>query len=151
MMNSPMLKAVLTYHVVEGKPMASDIISMKRLTTVEGEELKIDASTWHGHSNPKVNDANIIQADVIADNGVIHVIDKVLMTENGTKNGSNNECPNVKQQKDFHFSPNFSQEQPEKPTTTTHAQHTAYMKRRGSNKQSTRVSSLNSITGLCYR
>jgi uncharacterized surface protein with fasciclin (FAS1) repeats len=54
MMNSPMLKAVLTYHVVEGKLMASDIISMKRLTTVEGEELKIDASTWHGHSNPKV-------------------------------------------------------------------------------------------------
>lgn len=59
--------------------MAADIMSMKRLMTVEGEDLKVDASRWQGHSMPKVNDAQIIQADIMADNGVIHVIDKVLI------------------------------------------------------------------------
>ena len=40
---------------------------------------KIDASKWHLHKNPKINDANVIKLDVVADNGVIHVIDKVLL------------------------------------------------------------------------
>ena len=75
----PKLKAVLTYHVVAGKVMAADVVKLKTAKTVQGQEVKIDAAKWHLHMNPKINDANVVKADVVADNGVIHVIDKVLM------------------------------------------------------------------------
>ncbi len=75
----PRLKSVLTYHAVAGRVMSSDVVKLKTAKTVEGEEVKIDASRWHGHKMPKINDAEIIKADIEADNGVIHVIDKVLM------------------------------------------------------------------------
>ena len=75
----PKLKAVLTYHVVSGKVMAADVAKLKTAKTVQGQDIKIDASKWHLHKNPKINDANVIKLDVVADNGVIHVIDKVLL------------------------------------------------------------------------
>ncbi len=75
----PKLKSVLTYHVVSGKVMAADVVKLKTAKTVQGQEVKIDASKWHLHMNPKINDANVVKADVVADNGVIHVIDKVLL------------------------------------------------------------------------
>jgi uncharacterized surface protein with fasciclin (FAS1) repeats len=75
----PKLKAVLTYHVVAGKVMAADVVKLKTAKTVQGQEVTIDASKWHLHMNPKINDANVVKADVVADNGVIHVIDKVLL------------------------------------------------------------------------
>jgi len=75
----PKLKAVLTYHVVSGKVMAADVVKLKTAKTVQGQEVKIDAAKWHLHMNPKINDANVVKADVLADNGVIHVIDKVLL------------------------------------------------------------------------
>ena len=75
----PKLKAVLTYHVVAGKVMAADVVKLKTAKTVQGQEVKIDAAKWHLHMNPKINDANVVKADVVADNGVIHVVDKVLM------------------------------------------------------------------------
>ena len=75
----PKLKAVLTYHVVSGKVMAADVVKLKTAKTVQGQEVKIDASKWHLHKNPKINDANVLKADVMTDNGVIHVIDKVLL------------------------------------------------------------------------
>lgn len=75
----PKLKAVLTYHMVPGKVMAADVAKLKSAKTVHGQEVKIDASKWHLHKNVKVNDANIMKTDVIADNGVIHVIDKVIL------------------------------------------------------------------------
>jgi uncharacterized surface protein with fasciclin (FAS1) repeats len=68
------LKKILTYHVVSGKVMAADVTKMKSATTVEGSDVKIDAS--HG---VKVNDSTVTTADVAADNGVIHIIDTVLM------------------------------------------------------------------------
>lgn len=52
---------------------------MKTAKTVEGEDVKIDAARWHGHKMPKINDSEIVKADIMTDNGVIHVIDKVLM------------------------------------------------------------------------
>lgn len=55
--------------------MAADAAKLKSAKTVEGEEVRIDASM----SNVKINDAKVIKADIMADNGVIHVIDKVLV------------------------------------------------------------------------
>ncbi|MCW4004904.1 MAG: fasciclin domain-containing protein [Candidatus Bathyarchaeota archaeon] len=75
----PRLRAILTYHVVPGKITSADVVKLKTAKTVEGEEVKIDASRWHGHKMPKINDAEIVQADIMADNGVCHAIDKVLM------------------------------------------------------------------------
>ena len=75
----PKLTAILTYHVVEGAVPASEVVQHKNLTTLQGQDLKVDAAKWHLHKSVKINDANIITADVKADNGVIHVIDKVLL------------------------------------------------------------------------
>jgi uncharacterized surface protein with fasciclin (FAS1) repeats len=70
----PKLKKILTYHVVSGKVMAADVAKMKSATTVEGSDVKIDAS-----NGVKVNNSMVTKADVAADNGVIHIIDAVLM------------------------------------------------------------------------
>ena len=75
----PKLKSVLTYHVVPGKVTAADVVKMSSAKTVQGQSIKIDASKWHLHMNPKVNDANVVKTDIMADNGVIHVIDKVIL------------------------------------------------------------------------
>lgn len=75
----PKLKSILTYHVVAGRVMSTDVAKMKTAKTVEGENVKIDNATWHGHKMPKINDSEITMADIMTDNGVIHVIDKVLM------------------------------------------------------------------------
>ncbi|WP_022960964.1 fasciclin domain-containing protein [Halopseudomonas pelagia] len=68
------LTQVLTYHVVSGKVMAADVISMTSAETVQGGTLTIDAS-----DGVKVNDANVTATDIKVSNGVIHVIDTVLM------------------------------------------------------------------------
>jgi uncharacterized surface protein with fasciclin (FAS1) repeats len=70
----PKLTKILTYHVVAGKVMAADVVKLKSATTVEGSDVKIDAS-----NGVKVNDATVVTPDVAADNGVIHVIDTVLL------------------------------------------------------------------------
>jgi uncharacterized surface protein with fasciclin (FAS1) repeats len=67
------LKAVLTYHVVSGKVMSTDL-KAGNLKTVQGSDLMV--STMGG---AMVNDAKVVAADVSADNGVIHAIDTVLM------------------------------------------------------------------------
>jgi uncharacterized surface protein with fasciclin (FAS1) repeats len=75
----PKLKGILTYHVVAGKVMAADVVKLKTAKTVQGQEVKVDAAKWHLHKNVKINDAEIVKADIVTDNGVIHVIDKVLI------------------------------------------------------------------------
>ncbi len=77
--DKPKLTSVLTYHVVSGAIKAVDVVAHKNITTLQGQDLKIDAAKWHLHKSVKVNDANILKVDIEADNGVIHVIDKVLM------------------------------------------------------------------------
>jgi uncharacterized surface protein with fasciclin (FAS1) repeats len=72
--NKAKLKAILLYHVVAGKVLSSDLKSGS-VKTVGGGDLTIDLSG----SAPKVNDATVIKADVPASNGVIHVIDTVLL------------------------------------------------------------------------
>jgi len=70
----PKLTKILTYHVVAGKVMAADVVKLTSAKTVEGSEVKIDAS-----SGVKINDSTVTTADVVADNGVIHIIDSVLL------------------------------------------------------------------------
>ncbi len=73
----PKLKKILTYHVVSGKVMAADVVKLKSATTVEGSDVKIDAS----NGSVKVNASTVATPDVAADNGVIHIIDTVLLPE----------------------------------------------------------------------
>ena len=68
------LTAVLTYHVVPGKVMAKDVAGLKAAKTVNGAEVAIDTS-----SGVKIDAATVIKADIDAANGVIHVIDTVLI------------------------------------------------------------------------
>jgi uncharacterized surface protein with fasciclin (FAS1) repeats len=68
------LTKVLTYHVVAGKVTAADVMQLTEAKSVEGQELRIDTS-----SGVKVDGASVIKADVMASNGVIHVIDAVLL------------------------------------------------------------------------
>lgn len=70
----PKLKEILTYHVVSGKVMAADVSKLETATTVQGTDVKIDAS-----NGVKINDSTVTTADVAADNGVIHIIDTVLL------------------------------------------------------------------------
>ena len=76
--NQDQLKAILTYHVVSGKTMSSDIAGKElEVKTVQGETIAIDASD----GTVMVDDATVVQADIETDNGVIHVIDTVLMPQ----------------------------------------------------------------------
>jgi uncharacterized surface protein with fasciclin (FAS1) repeats len=69
------LKAILLYHVVAGKIMANDIGSSATPSTLEGTTISVKADA----KGVTVNGANVIKADVIASNGVIHVIDQVIL------------------------------------------------------------------------
>lgn len=70
----PKLKTILLYHVVAGKHMAADVVKLTEVSTVQGGAVKIDAS-----NGVKVGCAKVVIPDVAADNGVIHVIDSVLI------------------------------------------------------------------------
>ena len=70
------LKDVLTYHVVAGKVMASDLSDGQVLTTVNGAPLKV---TINSDGTVMVGDATVTTADIETSNGVIHVIDSVLL------------------------------------------------------------------------
>ena len=74
--NTAKLSAILTYHVVAGKVMAADVVALKHATTVQGGTVAINTT-----SGVKVNDATVIATDIAASNGVIHVIDTVLMPQ----------------------------------------------------------------------
>ena len=69
------LTKVLTTHVVSGKVMAADVVKLSEAKTVEGSPVKISAKD----GKVKVNEANVVKTDVVASNGVIHVIDAVLL------------------------------------------------------------------------
>lgn len=74
--NKAQLVKILTYHVVPGKVMSSALAGKKtEAKTVEGEMVMVDATV----SGVTVNNAKVVTADVAADNGIIHVIDTVLI------------------------------------------------------------------------
>lgn len=72
--NKDTLANILTYHVVPGKVMAYEVLKLRSAATVNGEEVKIT-----NDEGIKVDDANVTRFDIIAKNGVIHTIDKVMI------------------------------------------------------------------------
>jgi uncharacterized surface protein with fasciclin (FAS1) repeats len=72
--NKDKLVAILTYHVVPGKVMSGDLTNGMAAATVQGGEVTIMTE-----GGVKVNDANVVTADIEASNGVIHVIDAVIL------------------------------------------------------------------------
>jgi uncharacterized surface protein with fasciclin (FAS1) repeats len=75
--NKDQLTAILTYHVVPGKVMAADVVKLTEAKTVNGKMLKVKVIG----SNVMINDAKVTTADTQASNGVIHVIDSVMLPQ----------------------------------------------------------------------
>ena len=73
--NKAKLQSILTYHVVSGKVMAADVMKLSSAKTVEGGNVEIKT----GNHSVMVNNATVTKTDIAASNGVIHVIDTVLL------------------------------------------------------------------------
>ena len=76
--NKGQLVKVLTYHVVPGKVMAKDVVKLNKATTVEGSDVAIAVSG----GTVTVDNAKVIKTDINSSNGVIHVIDTVILPKN---------------------------------------------------------------------
>lgn len=75
--NKAKLQAILTYHVVPGKVMAADVVKLKKAKTAQGQELAIKVAD----GKVTVDNANVVKTDIACSNGVIHVIDTVVLPE----------------------------------------------------------------------
>ncbi len=73
--NRDQLVAILTYHVVSGKVMAKDVVKLSEATTVNGSDISIMVKD----GKVRINDATVIAADVATSNGVIHIVDTVIL------------------------------------------------------------------------
>ncbi len=72
--NKQKLTDVLTYHVVAGKVMSKDVAGLRSAKTLQGQNISIDTS-----KGVRINNANVVKADIETSNGVIHVIDTVIL------------------------------------------------------------------------
>lgn len=77
--NKQQLRDILTYHVTEGKVMASDLSNDMSVGTLNGKELKVMLEG----NNVMINEANVTMPNVEASNGVVHVVDKVMLPPSG--------------------------------------------------------------------
>lgn len=76
--NQELLQSILTYHVVPGRYPSQRVVNAEsKLTTLQGGELEVNVE----EGTVKINDATVIATDVRATNGVIHVIDSVLLPQ----------------------------------------------------------------------
>lgn len=73
--NKELLISILLYHVVSGSVLAADVVGLDSAATLNGASIDISVSD----SGVMINNANVVQADVAASNGVIHIIDAVLL------------------------------------------------------------------------
>ena len=73
--NKAKLVSILTYHVIGAKVLSTDLSNGQKAKTVEGEDIKVTLN----NSGVMINDAKVVAADVSASNGVVHVIDKVIL------------------------------------------------------------------------
>jgi uncharacterized surface protein with fasciclin (FAS1) repeats len=76
--NKPQLIAILTYHIVPGTVMAADVTKLTEAKTVNGKIIDVHSTD----SSVMVNNAHVVTTDIAASNGVIHVIDSVLLPPN---------------------------------------------------------------------
>jgi uncharacterized surface protein with fasciclin (FAS1) repeats len=72
--NPPQLARILTFHVVSGRLMQADLAQLGSVLSIEGSPLRIDCSEGF-----EVKNATVVTADIVADNGVIHIIDRVML------------------------------------------------------------------------
>jgi len=72
------LRQVLLYHVVQGKVMSSDVVKIRSAKTLQGQDIRIRVR----NNTVRINDAKVVKADIVCTNGVIHVIDKVILPPN---------------------------------------------------------------------
>lgn len=72
--NKEKLVEILKYHVVSGKVTSKQVVKLHEATTLNGKDVKVSAG-----KGVKINSANVVKADIMASNGVIHVIDEVLL------------------------------------------------------------------------
>jgi len=78
--NKDTLVSILTYHVVPGSVQSAELLGrVQNVATVNGKTVRIDGTGSKLGPAVRVNDADVVGADVLATNGVIHVIDKVLL------------------------------------------------------------------------
>jgi uncharacterized surface protein with fasciclin (FAS1) repeats len=75
--NKDQLVAILTYHVVPGKVTSADVVKVKEAKSVNGKGIPIAVND----GKVKVDNATVVQADIMASNGVIHVIDAVILPD----------------------------------------------------------------------
>jgi uncharacterized surface protein with fasciclin (FAS1) repeats len=75
--NKEKLRRILTYHVVAGRVMAADVVKLTSAKAVSGDTIDIKAGT----GSVMVDDATVIKTDISASNGVIHVIDSVILPD----------------------------------------------------------------------
>lgn len=73
--NKAKLQAILTYHVVAGKVMVADVVKLHSATTVNGQQLRVKTAM----GSVMVDNAKVVKTDIVCANGVIHVIDTVLL------------------------------------------------------------------------
>ena len=73
--NKEKLQAILTYHVVPGKVMAADVVKLNKAKSLQGQNIKVMAKG----GSVMVDGANVVKTDIATSNGVIHVIDSVIM------------------------------------------------------------------------
>lgn len=79
--NKAKLQAILTYHVVPGKVMAADVAGVKKATSVEGSDIDVKVTLNRDKSvkGVMVDGADVVATDIMGANGVIHVIDSVIL------------------------------------------------------------------------
>ncbi len=77
--NKAKLQAILTYHVVPGKVLAADVVKLTSATTVQGQDVGIKVSD----AGVSVDNALVVKTDIETSNGVIHVIDSVILPTEG--------------------------------------------------------------------
>jgi len=70
----PKLKSILTYHVLEGKMLSEDLANLTSAKTIQGQDIDIDTK-----DGVKINKAKVTNANILASNGVIHIIDTVIL------------------------------------------------------------------------
>ena len=75
--NKAKLQSILTYHVVSGKVMAADVVNLKTAPTVNGKSASVSAK----NGQVMIDKARVVKTDIIATNGVIHVIDAVILPQ----------------------------------------------------------------------